>query len=208
MVCVINRQNALLYSSLLEAMHKDRKRVFIDTLRWNLPHEAERELDIFDDEHAEYLIVADEMTGDHLASLRLLRTDRPHLMSEVFPLLCEDGVPGGPNVREVTRFCLSPRLPARDRLRMRNVLVNGLIRYATVLEVSALIGVSQLGFLNQILAAGWQCVPLGLPQSVDACTVGAFQINVGPATLASLCPAWQAESALLRSLEFDKPLAA
>lgn len=208
MVHVINRQNASLYGSLLEAMHKDRKRVFIDTLRWNLPHEAERELDGFDDEHAEYLIVTDRETGDHMASLRLLRTDRPHLMSEVFPFLCEHGVSGGPNVREVTRFCLSPRLPARDRLRMRNVLVNGLVRYAMALEVSALTGVSQLGFLNQILSAGWQCTPLGLPQSIDGCTVGAFQIDVCPATLASLCPAWQAEPALLRSLEFDRPLAA
>lgn len=208
MVRVINGQNAAMYASLLDAMHKDRKRVFIDTLRWNLPHEAERELDIFDDEHAEYLIVTDRMTGDHLASLRLLRTDRPHLMSEVFPFLCENGVPGGSNVREVTRFCLSPRLPARDRLRMRNVLVNDLIRHATALEVSALTGVSQLGFLNQILSAGWQCIQLGLPQSVNGSAVGAFQINVDPTTLASLCPAWRAEPALLRLLEFDQPLAA
>lgn len=208
MVRVINRWNAAQYRSLLAAMHKDRKRVFIDTLRWNLPHEAERELDVFDDEDAEYLIIADGTTGDHLASLRLLRTDRPHLMSEVFPFLCENGVPGGPEVREVTRFCLSPRLPASDRLRIRNILVNGLVRYALTQDVSALTGVSQLGFLNQILSAGWQCIPLGLPQSVDGCTVGAFQIDVGPTTLASLCPAWQAEPALLRLLENNRPLAA
>lgn len=208
MVLVIDHSNASLHRSLLAAMHRDRKRVFIDTLRWNLPHEAERELDVFDNEHARYLIVADRASGDHLASLRLLRTEGPHLMSEVFPFLCDDGVPSGAHVREVTRFCLSPRLRARERLRMRNVLVNGLIRYALLTQVSVLTGVSQIGFLSQILSAGWHCIPLGLPQRVDGSLVGAFQIHVGPATLALLSPAWQAEPGLLQQLEPGAPLAA
>lgn len=208
MVRVINRHNAPAHRLLIEAMHRDRKRVFIDIMRWNLPHEPERELDAFDDESAEYLIVGDPASGTHFASLRLLRTERPHLMSEVFPFLCEGGVRRGPNIREVTRFCLSPRLRARERLRMRNVLVNGLVEYALLTGVDTLTGVSELGFLSQILSAGWHCVPLGLPQSVDGSMVGAFQIDVGPATLASLSPAWRAEPCPLRVLQVDGRLAA
>lgn len=208
MVRVVNHGNASLHRALLQAMHRDRKRVFIDTLRWKLPHEPDRELDAFDGEHAEYLIMADPNTDDHLASLRLLPTDQPHLMSEIFPFLCEGRVPAGPDIREVTRFCLSPRLRARDRLRARNILVNALVRYAMLMKVTTLTGVSQLAFLNQVLSAGWHCAPLGLPQRVDGSLVGAFQINISPATLASLTPSWQAEPGLLRLLELDRPLAA
>src|SRR3546814_13427665 len=107
MVKLITAQNAAEHQNLMRAMHRDRKRIFIDILKWDLPHEADFELDQFDDDDAEYLIVEDPRSGDHLASLRLLRTDRPHLMSEVFPFLCEGEIPQGPHVREVTRFCRS-----------------------------------------------------------------------------------------------------
>jgi acyl-homoserine lactone synthase len=208
MVRVITNTRVPAHRHLLDAMHRDRKRVFIDTLRWNLPHEAERELDAFDNEDAEYLILQDRATGDHLASLRLLRTDRPHLMSEIFPFLCEGGVPRGPHVREITRLCLSPRLRARERLKARNALVNGLIRYAVLHEVEALTGLSELGFLSQILSAGWHCVPLGLPQMVEGSLVGAFQINIASDTLCSLDPSWQCEPSQIYELEMDRPLAA
>lgn len=208
MVRVITGHNARAYSQLVAAMHRDRKRVFIDTLRWNLPHEADRELDQFDNEHAEYLILQDRATGDHLASLRLLRTDRPHLMSEVFPYLCEGAVPRGPRIREVTRLCLSPRLRARDRLRARNALINGLVRHVQQQDVRALTGLSELGFLGQVLAAGWDCMPLGLPQTVERSLVGAFQINITADTLGLLHPSWQCAPDDLHLVEMDRPLAA
>lgn len=208
MVHVITNHNAPAHPHLLEAMHRDRKRVFIDTLRWDLPHDAERELDQFDNEHAEYLILQHPVTGAHMASLRLLRTDRPHLMSEVFPFLCEAGVPRGPQIREVTRLCLSPTLRARDRLRARNTLVNGLLQYAVLQDVKALTGLSELGFLSQVLSAGWDCMPLGLPQMVQGSQVGAFQINITPDTLSSLDETWQCQPDDLRVLEFARALAA
>src|SRR3546814_9909938 len=71
-------------------------------------------------------------------------------MSEVFPFLCEGEIPQGPHVREVTRFCLSPRLRSRDRLRVRNRLVDGMIRHALRAKVTSLIGLSEMGFLSQI----------------------------------------------------------
>lgn len=208
MVCIITKQNISVHQRLLDAMHRDRKRVFIDTLRWNLPHEAERELDEFDNEHAEYLILQDHATGDHMASLRLLQTDRPHLMSKMFRPLCEDGIPRGRDIREVTRLCLSPRLRARERLRARNVLINGLIRYASRVGVRTLTGVSDHGFLRQVLEAGWNCVPLGRPQMVEGSLVGAFQINITSDTLSALNESWQCAPDELQVLEIERPLAA
>jgi N-acyl-L-homoserine lactone synthetase len=208
MVRIITKYNASAYQPLLDAMHRDRKRVFIDTLRWDLPHEDERELDQFDNENAEYLVLQHRETGKHMASLRLLHTDRPHLMSEVFPFLCEAGVPRGAHIREVTRLCLSPSLSAPERLRARNALVNGLIQYALIRDVRALTGLSELGFLSQILSAGWECIPLGLPQMVEGSLVGAFQITIMPDTLRSLSQSWQCHPGDLRVLEVNRPLAA
>src|SRR3546814_21048105 len=99
MVKLITAQNAAEHQNLMRAMHRDRKRIFIDLLTWDLPHEADFALDQFDADDAEYLIVEDPRSGDHLASLRLLRTDRPHLVSEVFPFHFEGEKPQGPNGR-------------------------------------------------------------------------------------------------------------
>ena len=104
----------------LRAMFEDRKSVFVDLLKWDVPVLCGRfELDQFDDEHATYLIIADE-DGDHLASARLLPTTRPHILGSLFPDLCAAPPPAGPWVFEITRFCLSRRQGAASRRLARN----------------------------------------------------------------------------------------
>lgn len=208
MVCIVDGHEALLDYPLVRAMYKDRKRVFIDLLGWDLPRKGDFEYDEFDDADAVYLIVHDPVTGDHLASLRLLHTDRPHLMSEVFPQLCEGDVPGGPHIREITRLCLSPRLRAGERIKARNALAKGLIEYALLMEITALTGLSEIKFLSEILSAGWHCMPLGLPQNIGGSVLGAFQINVTPDTLRQLRQSWRCAPDHARVLTFAAPLAA
>lgn len=80
---ITTRQNAS--DAHLRAMYEARKRVFVDLLKWDVPVLADRyELDQFDDEHAQYLILADT-DGGHLASARLLPTTRAHLLDSLFP---------------------------------------------------------------------------------------------------------------------------
>ncbi|MBB4642641.1 acyl-homoserine-lactone synthase [Rhizorhapis suberifaciens] len=208
MVCIINGHEELLDHPLVRAMYKDRKRVFIDLLGWDLPRQGEFEHDAFDDENAVYLVVADPITGDHLASLRLLRTDRPHLMSEVFPQLSEGPVPGGVHIREITRLCLSPRLRAAERIKARNALAKGLIEYALLMDISALTGLSEIKFLSEILSAGWRCMPLGLPQVIDGSVLGAFQIDVTPETLRQLRQSWRCDVDHPLVFDIQSPLAA
>src|SRR3546814_13988791 len=84
----------------MRAMFAARKEVFIDLLKWDLPVLAGAyELDQFDDPDAEYLILIDGK-GRHRASARLLRTDRPHLLGDLYPHLCDGPVPTGPTVRD------------------------------------------------------------------------------------------------------------
>lgn len=195
-------------AELLRQMHADRKRVFVDMLGWDVPHDEHGEFDQFDDEFAEYLIVQDKESGEHLASLRLLRTDRPHLLKDVFADLCAGGVPAGPDIREVTRLCISPRRRAGERLHARNSLIRCLVEYGLFNGIRAYTGVCEMAWLSQILAAGWDCRPLGLPRNAGGSPVGALIINITPATLNSFVPSWRCEPAEMRMLEFDAQLAA
>jgi len=208
MVYVVNRFNRHTHSTLVRAMHAERKRVFVDMLHWDLSHEDNLEYDEFDTDDAQYLILQDQESGDHLASLRLLRTDRPHLLGEVFPSLCEEGVPSGFDIREITRFCLSSRLNAQDRLQARNILVRGMIEYGLMAGFSAYTAVCEMSFLSQVLAVGWDIDPLGMPQVIEGRMVGAFRIELAADTLHKMVAAWRCHHPALKLAEFDRPLAA
>jgi acyl-homoserine lactone synthase len=170
----------------LKAMFEDRKSVFVDLLKWELPVLAGRfEIDDFDDEHATYIIVADE-DGDHLGSARLLKTTRRHILGSLFAKLCVVPPPTGASVFEITRFCLSRRQSASRRRQTRNVLVSALVRHALESAITTYTGVAELRWLQQILAFGWACRPLGPPQHLDCGLIGALAIDIKPDTPARL----------------------
>jgi acyl-homoserine lactone synthase len=170
----------------LRGMFEARKRVFVDLLKWDVPVlDGRFELDQFDDEHAVYLMVRGAQ-GEHLASARLLETTRPHLLDTLFPELCAGPVPRGPEVREITRFCLDRRLSAARRLAVRNVLVSALADHALRRGISTYTGIAEIGWLQQILAFGWRCRPLGLPAVRNGRTLGALRIEISAQTPALL----------------------
>lgn len=175
-------------------MFEDRKSIFVDLLRWDVPVLDDRfEVDEFDNEQATYLIVADE-AGDHLGSARLLPTTRQHILGTLFPQLCAAPPPTGERVFEITRFCLSRRQNAAARLRTRNRLVTGLVAHALEAGIRTYTGVAEMGWLQQVLAFGWDCRPLGAPARLECGMIGALAINITPETPALLAAngIWQA----------------
>ena len=173
---------------LLQAMFEARKQVFVDLLKWDVPVlDGRYEIDQFDDEHAVYLIVADAV-GKHLGSARLLPTSRPHILDSLFPSLCAGEPPRSADCFEITRFCLGRNQNARERLETRNRLVSALTQYALENGIFTYTGVAELAWLQQILAFGWRCRPLGLPQVIGGRTLGALRIDIDldtPALLAA-----------------------
>jgi N-acyl-L-homoserine lactone synthetase len=182
MVDIVTAKNKLEFDKQLHSMFEDRKRVFVDLLRWDLPIiDGRLEIDQFDDDHAVYLVLSDS-AGEHMGSLRLLRTDRPHILGDLFPYLCEQGAPTDFQIMEITRLCLCPRLPAFDRLRVRNKLISAMVDYTLASGVKTLTGVVTARFLAKILKMGWRCGPLGPPQVVGGAPNGAFRIDIDEAT--------------------------
>lgn len=178
MIIVKNGREEPSGNRTLRAMFEDRKSVFVDLLKWDLPVlEGRFELDEFDDEHATYLIVADQ-NGDHLGSARLLPTVRRHILRDLFAQLCAAPPPAGEHVFEITRFCLSRRQDAAARRRTRDQLVSALAAYALETNIQTYTGVAEIAWLQQILAFGWRCRPLGAPIRFDCGMIGALAIEI------------------------------
>lgn len=189
MLLIIDQQNRGREHLVLRSMFEARKRVFIDLLKWDIPALAGRfELDHFDDEHANYLIVTDER-GDHQASARLLLTTRPALLDTLFPHLVEGDIPRGPAVLEITRFCLSPGIGARQRRTARDALLVGLAEYALANDIRTYTGVAELSWFRQIQTFGWDCRALGEPVLHRGQALTALRIDIDAATVAKLAAA-------------------
>ena len=171
---------------VLRSMFEARKRVFVDLLKWDVPVlDGRFEVDQFDDPHATYIILADD-EGRHLGSARLLKTTRPHILGNLFPELCAAAVPTGDDIFEITRFCLDRGQSAAGRMRTRNRLVSALVAHALQRGIRAYTGVAEIGWLQQILAFGWDCRPLGAPRHIGGRVLGALAIAIGPDTPALL----------------------
>ena len=169
-------------SLTLQSMFEDRRAVFVDLLKWDVPVlDGRFEIDQFDDERATYIIIADE-SGDHLGSARLLPTSRPHILGQLFDHLCWAPPPRGPDIYEITRFCLSRRQNSSARRQTRNRLVSALALYGLENGIRTYTGVAEIAWLQQILAFGWDCRPLGLPAQHRGTMVGALAISIDQRT--------------------------
>jgi acyl homoserine lactone synthase/acyl-homoserine lactone synthase len=186
MLTSLARAPQALDHAAFRAMFAARKQVFIDLLKWDLPILAgEFEVDQFDTPDAEYLILLDEQ-GRHRASARLLPTDQPHLLGDLYPFLCNGPVPSGPSVREITRFCLDRHQTASERRMARDQLVTALAEHARRCGITDYTGVAELSWFSQILRFGWSCSPLGQPVRIGGCTLAALHIRIDDQTLDGL----------------------
>jgi N-acyl-L-homoserine lactone synthetase len=178
MVQIVTAANRSLHERSLDLMHRDRKRVFVDRLKWSVPV-----VDQFDGPGAVYLLQCEAGTGRHLASLRLLPTTRPHLLKDVFPRLCEGEIPVGEEIMELTRFCVTPDAPKEGALQLMNLMWVAAVEYAVLFGIERYTCVSHLQMLSMMLSSGWDAEPLGLPQSIDENTIGAIIFTITQATL-------------------------
>ena len=172
--------------AVFRAMFEARKRVFVDLLKWDVPVLAHTyELDQFDTPDADYLILTDDENG-HRASARLLRTDRPHSLGDLFSCLCDGPVPARSDLKEITRFCIEPTLSRPERREVRNQLVTALVDHALATGLSGYTAVAPPGWYRQIAEFGWQCRALGPEQNLAGECLVALEIAIDRTTPADL----------------------
>ena len=173
------------HAAAFEHMFRDRKRVFVDQLGWQLPMaEATRETDQFDTDRAVYLLALAPGSAQHLGSVRLLPSTAPHLMGDVFPDLCPGGVPIGTTIWEASRLCASPDVrDARTVLGVHRRLALGMIEFALQMGIETYTCVTESRHVAALLSAGWAVEPLSLPTLREGSLIEALAIRIEPSTL-------------------------
>ena len=95
---------------IIDKMFRLRAKVFNDRLGWDVKVSNKREKDEFDELNPLYVVETDEQRNV-LASLRLLPTTGPHMLSDVFNELLEpEDIIRSPRVLESSRFAVDTEL--------------------------------------------------------------------------------------------------
>ena len=122
--------------------------------------------------------VGEKMKGENFRN----RVTVYYLLADHFADLCDGDIPRGPHVMEITRLCLPARLGREDRRAVRNRLISAMVDHTLQCGVSVLIGVVTAVFRETILAMGWRAAPLGPARSHQGGSIGAFRVDLDPAT--------------------------
>jgi len=171
-------------SSLLDMMFRQRYEVFVRRLRWDLPAAEGRETDQFDRLDARYLLLLNDASNGVHGSLRLLPSNGPHVLSEIFPALCEYGVPKGDHIWEVSRMCVCPKLrPKVVREYVIDLMAVNVVETALLNDVQELTFVVGSTLMQRVISMGWDIQPLGLSQPCGRELVTAFRVSLKPDTL-------------------------
>ncbi|HEX3755492.1 MAG TPA: acyl-homoserine-lactone synthase [Rhizomicrobium sp.] len=178
MVHVVHAGNRNLYRNALSQMYCDRKRIFCDALGWKIPVAAGIfEIDQFDTDDAVYLLDIDPQDDRHLGSTRLLPSTKPHILGSLFPALCDQSVPRGPDIWEITRFCTAPRLRREQTLRARSHLWVALAEFALRYGISRYTCVAEVPWMATLQEYAWRSSPLGEPREINGEALGALIVE-------------------------------
>jgi N-acyl-L-homoserine lactone synthetase len=209
MATVVTASNRIWYTDTIAAMHADRKRVFVDTLRWALPVvDGQYEVDEYDTDAATYLIVQEPQTGTHMGSVRIVPTSGPHLLGDKFAHLCADAVPTGADTCEITRLCTAPGLTREIAADVRVRLALALVEFALQGGITHYTMMTHMALLSGVLATGWDAEPLGMPVDVDGVSTGALLVTITPETLPRMRAQWNFQQPVLRPDLTESKLAA
>src|SRR5215510_10510497 len=97
-------------ADIIDKMFLLRAKVFNDRLGWDVKVSDKRERDRFDELNPLYVVETDEKRNV-LASLRLLPTTGPHMLSDVFSeLMAPDSIVRSPRILESSRFAADTEL--------------------------------------------------------------------------------------------------
>ncbi|MFT3815659.1 MAG: acyl-homoserine-lactone synthase [Acidovorax sp.] len=181
---IIGGTSETLSAEVFERIARYRHRVFIETLGWELPSHAGFELDQFDRPDTIYMAAREE-DGRLVGTARLLPTDRPYLLGEVFPQLMGGAEPPcRSDVWELSRFaavdfeeaCSHPLCQFSSPVTL--ALMGKVLRLAAANGVSRLITVSPIGVERLLRRGGFAAHRAAPPVVVNGQPLFACWIEV------------------------------
>lgn len=159
-----------------------RHKVFVEMLGWELQTRNDMELDQFDRPDTVYVVAQNE-NGQVAGCARLLSTDRPYLLGEVFPQLL-NGMPppSSPEIWELSRFAAVDFSDRSQSGQFSSPIAVGLLREAIACAAShgarRIITVSPLGIERLLRKAGFHAHRAGPPMIIDGHPIFACWIEV------------------------------
>ncbi|AEA65565.1 acyl-homoserine-lactone synthase [Burkholderia gladioli] len=194
---------AELSSEVMYRLAEYRHAVFIRKLGWPLPSDDELESDSFD--HADTLyVVAHDCSGAVSGCARLLPTNAPYLLGEIFPRLMGDAaLPCEPDVWELSRFAISvpsgQAISAAQAWENTRSLMAEIVRVAMARGALKLIAFSVLGNERLLRRMGVNVQRAAPPQMIDDRPTLPFWIQIDRQTLEALdielAPSWRPRAA-------------
>jgi acyl homoserine lactone synthase len=149
-----------------------RKKVFVDDLGWDIPHNAEVEMDQYDTPLAQYSLVMKDgkvvggaramvttaSWGSHTYMLRDAWSGKlPHIPAHVMSVEIASSA-----VWECTRLVISDTLTAQaDRAQCLELIVDGLVETARAAGASQMICLSSLALMRALRLLGYDVKRLG-----------------------------------------------
>lgn len=183
MIHVVTAANFSQYAQEMEEAWRLRHRVFVEGKGWtDLARPDGREIDQFDTASAIHFLL---MQGGRLAAYsRLLPTTQPHLLSEIFPHLCLEELPRGPDTYEWTRQAVSPEYRTRGKTHPLTFdLVAGILEWGLAHGVRRLTAQIPMMYLLQILQFHFRTQILGMPAEIEGERIIAVSAEFDTATL-------------------------
>ena len=167
---------------LLADMFRHRYQIFVKEKGWDLKTYNGLEFDKYDNSDTLYLVEYESRSVIG-ASMRLNATDKPFMLKDVFPEMCERELPQGKDVWELTRGAVSSQL---RRSGIYGRVICAMVEAALLWGVKSGVGVFSVEYLMKQMRFGLDAKPLGQPRIIDGEPNIAAEIAFNSETLGRL----------------------
>ena len=185
---VISWKSIPKHADLWLQSHQLRCRAFVDRLGYDVPSHDGIEWDQFDTPRASYIVI--EQDGRCAAVCRLVPTEAPYMLKDVFPELLPYAPPARPDVWEASRIAVDAALPAAQRDAALKALIVGVQRFGLEHGIQHFLGLMPVPIFKRTLMRHGVRVNIltETAQAIDGITTAAGEILVDPATVERLAP--------------------
>lgn len=187
MIYVIAGSDTAKFSDLMHQVHRLRHQVFVEELGWSdLASPDGLERDQFDTPDAiHHIAVRDDRVVGYQ---RMLPTMKPHLLSDVFPHLCEVEPPRAQDTYELTRYCVAPaqRTGRRGVSSVGSELMAGFVEWGLSTGVRNVIIEFETIWVLRALQLRFLVQPLGYETQIGRQTITATKVSFNTGTLAKI----------------------